>query len=138
MPNPTSRTRAARVAPTINVTPLVDVLLVLLILFMIAQPKREQKLPVTTPQPAVEDSPSPPEMLMLTVSEDFQLALNSQAIRMEELLPLLSRLMEERQVEARALFIKAPPRAAYHSVVLLIDLAKGAGVKTIGLLADES
>jgi biopolymer transport protein ExbD len=120
----------------INVTPLIDVLLVLLIIFMVIQPQKEAKLPVKAPAP-LSDGPPLPETLMLTVSGNMLLELNSKPIELDELLALLRDLMEQRAVEARTLFIKAPPMLAYGPVVLLIDLAKGAGVVTIGLVQDE-
>jgi biopolymer transport protein ExbD len=118
------------------VTPLIDVLLVLLIIFMVIQPQKEAKLPVRSPAPTHAE-PSP-ETLMLTVTSSFQLALNSKALALDELLPTLTRLMEERSSDARTLFIRAPGLLQYGSVVLLIDLAKGAGVVTVGLVADET
>ncbi|MCI0485864.1 MAG: biopolymer transporter ExbD [Blastocatellia bacterium] len=130
--------RAKCVPPAINVTPLIDVLLVLLIIFFVIQPHDEAKLPVRAPQPAPEESDPSPEMLMLTMSEDSSLALNTRPVTLEELLPLLASLMEERPIDSRTLLIKAPPRFAYQDVVLLIDLAKGAVVFHIGLIADES
>ena len=133
-----SRAPAMSPPPAINVTPLIDVLLVLLIIFMVIQPHKEAKLPVKAPAPASLDDPPPsPETLMLTVSQDLQLELNSKPIEVEELLPLLGGLMERRPLDTRTLFIKAPPILAYGPVVLLIDLAKGAGVLTIGLIRDN-
>lgn len=123
--------------PVINVTPLIDVLLVLLIIFMVIQPQREAKLPVKAPASAPDELPPSPETLMLTVSGDMQLELNSKPIEVGDLLPLLEDLMERRSVDTRTLFIKAPPIIAYGPVVLLIGLAKGAGVVTIGLVQDE-
>ena len=123
--------------PVINVTPLIDVLLVLLIIFMVIQPQREAKLSVKAPASAPVDLPPSPETLMLTVSGDMQLELNSKPIEVDDLLPLLEELMERRSVDTRTLFIKAPPLIAYGPVVLLIGLAKGAGVVTIGLVQDE-
>jgi len=137
LPDTLSQSRSASAPPTINVTPLIDVLLVLLIIFMVIQPHREAKLPVTAPSPAPEDAPPSPETLMLTVSSDSHLALNSKPLELDELMPLLSVLMQERPVNLRTLFIKAPPRASYESIVLLIDLTKGAGVITIGLVAGD-
>lgn len=123
--------------PSINVTPLVDVLLVLLIIFFVIQPQREEKLPVRAPQPALENSDPAPDTLMLTVTDEFQLALNSQPVGLSELKSVLDDLMNERPVDARTLFIKAPERVDYESVVMLVDIARGAGVITIGLLSDE-
>jgi biopolymer transport protein ExbD len=75
---------------------------------------------------------------MLIVSGDMHLELNSKAVEIGDLLPLLGNLMEQRTADHRTLFIKAPPMLAYGPVVLLIDLAKGAGVVTVGLVRDES
>ena len=76
-------------------------------------------------------------MLILTISGDMLLQLNSKPIEVGELLPFLADLMEQRALDTRTLFIKAPSNLAYGSVVLLIDLAKGAGVITVGLVKDE-
>jgi biopolymer transport protein ExbD len=122
--------------PSINVTPLIDVLLVLLIIFMVIQPQKEAKLPVKAPDRAPVDLPSP-EMLMLTVSGNMQLELNSRHVEVDELLPLLGESMEQRPADSRTLLIKAPRGLAYGPVVLLIDLAKGSGVITVGLIQDQ-
>lgn len=127
------RARSMSAVPMINVTPLIDVLLVLLIIFMVIQPQKEAKLAVRAPQLA-DPGDEPVEMLMLTVSCDFRLELNSKPIEIDQLLPLLSNLMEQRPLEARTLLIGAPATFAYGPVALLIDLAKGAGVATIGLV----
>lgn len=124
--------------PSINVTPLIDVLLVLLIIFMVIQPQKEAKLPVKGPERTAVDPPPSPETLMLTVSGDMRLELNSKPVEAESLLPLLANLMEQRPVDSRTLFIKAPPGLAYGPVVLLIDLAKGSGVITVGLIQDQT
>jgi biopolymer transport protein ExbD len=133
-----SEKHSASAPPAINVTPLIDVLLVLLIIFMVIQPQKEAKLPVRAPAPASLETEPSPETLMLTVTSEFQLALNSKPLALDELLPKLSELMEQRPLDARTLFIKAPRLVQYGSVVLLIDLAKGAGVVTVGLSADET
>lgn len=133
-----AKARSAPAPPDINITPLIDVLLVLLIIFMVIQPQKEAKLPVRAPVAGPSGSSGSPETLMLTVSNEFQLALNSRPLALDELLPKLTELMARRPVETRTLFIKAPPMHQYGSVVLLIDLAKGAGVVTVGLSADET
>ena len=124
--------------PAVNVTPLIDVLLVLLIIFMVIQPQREAKLPVRASAPAPLETEPSPETLMLTVTRGFQLALNSKSLALDELLPKISELMEQRPFVARTIFLKAPRLLQYGSVVLLIDLAKGSGVVTIGLSTDET
>jgi len=123
--------------PAINVTPLIDVLLVLLIIFMVIQPQKEAKLPVNAPQESPPGTASSPEILMLSLSAEMRLELNSRAIDSAELLPLLATLMEQRPRDSRTLFIKAPSHIAYEPVVNLIDLAKGAGVVTVGLIKND-
>ena len=131
-----ARPRVQSPSPSINVTPLIDVLLVLLIIFMVISPRREQKLPVTAPQTG-PDPPRPTETLMLTMSDEFRLELNSKPVTDEELKSVLIALMQQRTVEHRTLLIKAPSRIPYDPVVALIDCAKGAGVVTVGLLQGE-
>ena len=135
---PDDHNDSASSSPVINVTPLIDVLLVLLIIFMVIQPHKEAKLPVLAPEPSHTDGPAPPETLMLTVSADMRLELNSQTGEVETLLPLLTNLMEQRPADARTLFIRAPASFTYGPVVLLIDLAKGAGVITVGLIKEDA
>lgn len=133
-----ARKHSVSTSPSINVTPLIDVLLVLLIIFMVIQPHKEAKLPVKAPERAQTDLPPSPETLMLTVSGDMHLELNSKRIQVESLMPLLTDLMEQRPVDSRTLFIKAPSALMYGPVVLLIDLAKGSGVITVGLVQDQT
>lgn len=123
-------------SPNINVTPLIDVLLVLLIIFMVISPRREAQLPVKAPQQADAGARPSPEMLMLTVSGEFQLALNRKPIIHSELGFVLKDLMQQREADGRVLFIKAPTRVPYESVIALVDVARGSGVTTVGLLAD--
>jgi biopolymer transport protein ExbD len=131
-----SRIRVQSPFPSINVTPLIDVLLVLLIIFMVISPRHEQKLPVMAPAPSPDGPPST-ETLMLTMSGELRLELNSKAITAEELRSVLIALMEQRTLEQRTLFIKAPAQIPYDPVVALIDCAKGAGVVTVGLIQGE-
>ena len=131
-----SKTRVQSPSPSINVTPLIDVLLVLLIIFMVIAPRHEQKLPIVAPTPAT-DGPAAAETLMLTMSGEFRLELNRKPLTTEELKPVLVSLMEQRTSEQRTLFIKAPPQVPYDLVVALIDSAKGAGVVTVGLIQGE-
>lgn len=82
--------------------------------------------------------PPSPETLMLTVSADMRLELNSKHVELESLMPLLADLMQQRPVDSRTLFIKAPSSVRYGPIVLLIDLARGSGVITVGLVQDQT
>jgi biopolymer transport protein ExbD len=125
-----------RPIPTINVTPLIDVLLVLLIIFMVIQPYNERKLPVRAPQPAAAETEPSPETLMLTVSSDLHLELNSHKVEMDRLMPVLSNVFGDRPPGLRTLFIKAPAGLRYEAALVFVDLARGAGAETIGLIAE--
>lgn len=116
--------RTLRARPEINVTPLVDVLLVLLIIFMVIAPSRPMKLPVKAAAKATRDTPPDPSTLVLTLSADSQLSLNRTPVTLDQLIVLLIDLMDARPPEHRTLFIMAPPRAEYGSVVRLVDHAK--------------
>jgi biopolymer transport protein ExbD len=116
-------------------TPLIDVLLVLLIIFMVITPRREQTLPVSSPAPGSNEAA--PEALLLAVANDLGLELNSKTITAVDLQSVLSDLMKQRSREERSLIIKAPPHIPYDPVVGLIDLAKGCGVITVGLVQGE-
>ena len=124
-----------RVRPAVNLTPLIDVLLVLLIIFMVVAPHHPARFEVKAPVSDKTEGPAPPEILVLTVFPDSRFELNSQPIALEDVVTVLSDLMARRSPIDRQLFVRAPVDANYQSVVSVIDLAKGVGVTTIGLLA---
>lgn len=104
---------------------------------MVIQPHKEAKLAVQAPEESPPGMPSSPEILMLSLSAEMRLELNSREIDIGELSPKLAQLLRQRPADSRALFIKAPARITYEPVVNLIDLAKGAGVITVGLIKDD-
>lgn len=128
--------------PNINVTPLVDVLLVLLIIFFVIQPQKEAKFESQIPQKPqenTENAPVPPsDLLMVEVKAgsglDQQVALNSKAMSLQELSTTLEALLEQRP--DKTIFIKAPKDKPYGDIVAVIDAVKGAGAQPIGLQID--
>lgn len=128
--------------PDINVTPLVDVLLVLLIIFFVIQPQREAKFESQIPQkPQENDSnaPVPPsDLLMVDVKSgiglDQTVELNSKPMSLMELGETLKSLLEQRP--DKAVFLKAPKDKPYDDIVKVIDTMKGAGAQPIGLQVD--
>jgi biopolymer transport protein ExbD len=126
-------------APSINVTPLIDVLLVLLIIFMVITPMKPHRFETKTPEkPPVEQSelPAVSSLLVLTIDKDHQLALNSESLDAGQLATRLQTEMERRPLDRRTLFIKAPRELSYGFVVNIIDIVKGAGAQPIGLQVD--
>ena len=135
-------------APNINVTPLIDVLLVLLIIFMVAAPLRPHrflaKLP-SVPQPEDRDLKPHPHTLVVTIQPDRTLKLNQETDMgtIHDLSPLALRLketFEERlrnHIDQKTVFIKAPRSLPYGDVVRVLDGLKATGAKPIGLQLDD-
>jgi biopolymer transport protein ExbD len=129
--------------PNINVTPLVDVLLVLLIIFFVIQPQKEAKFESQIPQKPQDDqsnAPVPPsDLLMVDVKMsgaglDQQVELNTKPMDLITLGTTLKDLLEQRP--DKTVFIKAPKKKAYGDIVTVIDVVKGAGAVPIGLQID--
>jgi len=142
--------------PYINVTPLIDVLLVLLIIFMVVTPLKpsrfEAKIP-SEPDPNQDLSQVKPNPLTLvvTVSNDLKLKLNQDEMgSVNDTAPIstrLSGLFEQRKRERafrpgteeveKTVFVKAPRSLKYGEVVKVIDAIKGAGANPVGLQVDD-
>lgn len=118
----------------INVTPLIDVLLVILIIFMLVAPAPPRALEASLPRPADSAvSPAPQGLVLEVRAGDF--ALNTvPVLTLEDLDQRLRAAFETRG--ERTLFVRAAGQVAYEKVVAAIDVAQGAGATRIGL-ADE-
>jgi len=128
-------------SPNINITPLVDVLLVLLIIFFVIQPQREAKFESHIPRKPdqeVEGTTPPADLLMVDVKSgaglDQRVELNSQPMSLVELGSTLKGLLEQRP--GRTVYVRAPTGKRYGEVVQVIDVIKGAGAELIGLQID--
>jgi biopolymer transport protein ExbD len=128
-----------KTSPDINVTPLIDVLLVLLIIFMVITPIKPQKFETKVPEkpdPTTEDLAPPPTLLVVNIDKDLSLSLNSQSMNIVDLSTNLKQILSERAPDQRTLFIKAPKTIRYEFVANVIDSIKGAGASPIGLQVD--
>ena len=121
--------------PFINVTPLIDVLLVLLIIFMILSPIRPSKFDAKIPEKAEPpDDRISPLALVVTINRDGGYTLNAQpANTLEELQSLLPRALDGRPENLKTVFLKAPRASRYGETVKVIDVMKMAGSAPIGL-----
>ena len=120
----------------INVTPFVDVMLVLLIIFMVATPMMSQGLDVDLPQTKqVEVLPTESDHLILTVQRDGRIYLDEYAVNdMEELEGYLQRLVKEKN---KSLFLKADKEVPYGVVVEVMGHIKAVGIEKLGVMADQ-
>lgn len=120
----------------INVTPLVDVVLVLLIIFMVLTPLLEKDLTVAVPQTEKVDVPQVTEtQLVVAVAADGTVTLNQQPVAMEQYVATLKAALEGRP--KKLVFVTADGRANYGRVVAALDGAKAAGASTLGMMTDE-
>jgi biopolymer transport protein ExbD len=122
-------------APFINVTPLIDVLLVLLIIFMIISPTRPNKFDAKIPEKREsEDLKKESIALVVTINHGGGYRLNSQpANTLDELRSKLHRALDGRPVDIKTVFLKAPRALNYGAVVKVIDVMKIAGCSPIAL-----
>jgi biopolymer transport protein TolR len=121
--------------PDINVTPLVDVVLVLLIIFMVIVPLVERSLSVATPPMQETNAPeAPDDQLVLEVVADGTVRLNQEAVALVDLEARLRTALARRQ--DKLVFFTADDAANFERAVTALDAAKAAGAKTIGLLTE--
>ncbi len=121
-----------RMNSDINVTPFIDVLLVLLVIFMITLPLTRKVVEIQVPREEQSQATTQPSTnIVIEVKADGSMFINTQPVAKEN---LLARFHEIYDVRAeKLLFIKVDNRRAYKEVIEIIDIARGAGVKVFGL-----
>lgn len=118
----------------INVTPLVDVMLVLLIIFMVTAPKLEQGVKVDLPRVTAAALPEVSEELVLSVTRDKKIYLNRYVVPLPELKPKLEQILSQRA--NREVYFRADQAVAYGFVVQVLAEVKKAGVSSLGMVTE--
>jgi biopolymer transport protein TolR len=117
----------------INVTPMIDVLLVLLIIFMMVIPMSRKAIDLQLPDPTPDNTNSgpPPSQIVLEVLPNNVFRINTQPVAKNDLPKKLKEIYDPRP--EKIIFVKGDPTVKYSDVIWAMDVARGAGVKVIGV-----
>ncbi len=118
----------------INVTPFVDVMLVLLIIFMVTAPMMMQGVDVSLPEATSEPLPAETDQLIITINKDGQIFISDYQVGINLLQDKLRKVIENRK--DREVYLKADKTIPYGMVVRVMSEVKGAGVEKLGMVTE--
>lgn len=119
----------------INVTPFVDVMLVLLIIFMVTAPMMTQGIDVKLPEASAPPIPSEEERLMVTITQDQKVFINEAGVDLESLGSKLAAMYQNKQ-DKHGVFLRADEKIPYGYVVQVMGAIRQAGIDQIGMVTD--
>jgi biopolymer transport protein TolR len=126
--------RTPAVRPDINVTPLIDILLVMLVIFLAAVTLTRQAIDSQLPKQAGVIAEQKPDRIMLEVSADRGLAVNHQAVTLVQLTPFLKEVYTNRS--DKTIYVAAAGSLPYGAIIDVMDAIEGAGVERMGVITE--
>ena len=119
----------------INITPMIDVLLVLLIIFLVIQPALQKGIEVQVPpveEQEIQQDDTPPDQIILEVRPGPQYFINQMPVAAPQLEAQIRSIFAQRP--RKVLFVKGAENLVYGDVVAAIDAARGGGIEVVGLV----
>lgn len=131
-----SRRRPAHVMSEINVTPMVDVMLVLLIIFMVAAPLMTTGVPLDLPQTQAKALDQDKEPLTVSVNEKGEVYLQNTEIKMNELVPKLEAITKARSGRDERIYVRGDKKVDYGTVMKVMGRLSQAGYRRVALITE--
>jgi biopolymer transport protein ExbD/biopolymer transport protein TolR len=134
------RDEGKKVNSNINVTPMVDVMLVLLIIFMVITPMLNNKVNVDLPKAdsaVVMDDASKEDAITVAVTRSNQIYLGGDVVTVDDLGPKIQTKLDAKKVGSHKVYLRADVRANYGKVMDAVDGIRSAGVSELGLLTEK-